>query len=1333
MRGGFIWSFSAAIVVFISFGDALLVAQVHSAAPAENSQPSATGLSEIDRKSIAKERDAALKEAGRRVKAEEFAEAAAKLRGAVELQKRLFEPDHPEVSKIITLLADVESMRGDYSAARVARLEVLTTATNRWGKDSWQTVDARLAVADCDLMLGAEAEKQANFAKANRLLKRTESLSAPSKVQEAEELAAQAVRLYTASVGAENWLTAKALLRDGVCLTQIRQFEKAEAAVKRAAGIYEKVVGRDHPSFGESVNELSNVYYAQSKFAAALPLTQQARAIFEKAMGQEAPRTLEMLSNEAAIRSVLGDYKSAIPMAEEAVRLREKVLGANHPHTALSLNNLADMYKAQGAYAAALPLCQRALEIRKNAFGESHPMTISNLITLAEVYDRTGDYESSSILYQKTMDLCEQVYSADDPMVATAMEGLGTEHMRQGNYSAAEQLMERALEIREKRLGPNDIFVALGLGNLADVRERLGKCTEAIQCARRAVEICEKFDGGNGFQTAGALMRLAILYQEQGEYAKAMPLLQRALEINQKTYGSEGRDTAVCMECLARLYMAQHDSSAARRLFQQALAINEKILGKEHPELTTQLDSLGSLDTEEDDYVTADIYLRRSLQIREKCLGPEHPDVATSLDNLASLRGRRGTPMEGIPLIERAIKIGEQKLGHDHPITLSYCGTLAYLYHSAGNYQAAAPILKRIVESSEKVLGPEHLQTLGALYNMAMCRFSQNDPAGALPFAQRAAAIARKQLDETAVIQSERQQILMQGVLVRYMNLLIASGVAAKSDPSELYESVLAWKGAIFARQRWMRAARNSLRDNAEAARVYAEMEDKSRLLASGYSAKLKAKEPGDQGVTLERLAADIESCQRRLADLSSEFRATREVSRTKPSDLQKSLPERTALVDIVEYRAYYNDDLARQLPRWQQRYVAFVVRPDRPIVMVDLGRSDRIQGAVALWRYQQLPGEATDDNRDAAVSLQKLWNTNYGEGVSVGGVLREWIWNRIAPHVEGCETVLISPAGALNYLPWGALPGKKAQTYLLEDVSISVIATPQMLPELLSTPASAPQENASLLLIGDIEYLADAKSGKPISNLQKALLSDVSLKISPLPGARKEMAGIHDLFGRTHPQGKMRELTGGQPTEGQVRDLAPQFKYVHLVTHGFFEQRKQPSAEEKESAAEFSSIVPVGDAAEVQTELLSGVVLAGAARRTGADEDDGFLTALEVQMLDLSGVEMVTLSACQTAMGLQAVGEGTLGLHRAFHLAGVRTTVASLWNVPDEATQQLMIDFYDGLWSKKLSRGEALRQAQLAMLREGSKKLPGVKAEYRGARLPPFCWAAFELSGDWR
>jgi CHAT domain-containing protein len=118
------------------------------------------------------------------------------------------------------------------------------------------------------------------------------------------------------------------------------------------------------------------------------------------------------------------------------------------------------------------------------------------------------------------------------------------------------------------------------------------------------------------------------------------------------------------------------------------------------------------------------------------------------------------------------------------------------------------------------------------------------------------------------------------------------------------------------------------------------------------------------------------------------------------------------------------------------------------------------------------------------------------------------------------------------------------------------------------------------------------------------------------------------------------------------------------------------------------------------------------------SSSENGILTALEASNLNLWGTKLVTLSACDTGLGEVHNGEGVYGLRRAFFLSGAETLVMSLWPVSDDVTREMMTAYYTGL-KAGLGRGEALHEAELAMLK-------------RKSRRHPFYWASFIQSGEW-
>ena len=206
------------------------------------------------------------------------------------------------------------------------------------------------------------------------------------------------------------------------------------------------------------------------------------------------------------------------------------------------------------------------------------------------------------------------------------------------------------------------------------------------------------------------------------------------------------------------------------------------------------------------------------------------------------------------------------------------------------------------------------------------------------------------------------------------------------------------------------------------------------------------------------------------------------------------------------------------------------------------------------------------------------------------------------------------------------------------------------------------------------------------------------------------------------------------EATKQAVLAAIPSHQFVHLATHGFFAGESESSIllAEQRAALERGDLRLLAGVAGRHPGLLSGLVFAGV-NRSDRRPEETILTALEAAELELGQVELVVLSACNTGRGQVAGGEGVLGLQRAFQLAGARSVVASLWRVPDEETHQLMREFYRRVWSDKpVPRVEALRQAQLWML-ENWKPRGGLERPAPQGPPPPYVWAAFVLSGDWR
>jgi CHAT domain-containing protein len=245
------------------------------------------------------------------------------------------------------------------------------------------------------------------------------------------------------------------------------------------------------------------------------------------------------------------------------------------------------------------------------------------------------------------------------------------------------------------------------------------------------------------------------------------------------------------------------------------------------------------------------------------------------------------------------------------------------------------------------------------------------------------------------------------------------------------------------------------------------------------------------------------------------------------------------------------------------------------------------------------------------------------------------------------------------------------------------------------------------------------------------------------LPGTTRERQRVAALAGK-YAGLQVRPLTQKDATTGRVLAELPKARYAHLATHGFFADAQFRSAFQVDPD-QFLRLTPDRRDGARSPLVLSGLVFAGA-NRTGkqAPPDRGILTAEALVGLRLDELELAVLSACHTGLGEVAGGEGVYGLQRAFHIAGCRDVIASLWAVEDESTAALMTLFYAHLWRDKMAPLEALRQAQLELYRRPRivgevvtraddwtpQPLLEEEPNAAGPRARTAQWAAFTFSG---
>ncbi len=1104
-------------------------------------------------------------------------------------------------------------------------------------------------------------------------------------------------------------------------LDQTDKAADAETQYESAIAIYKKLLGAKNPGYGDFLRNLTVSFENSGRLGKAEALYRETLQIYADALGTADPDYaavhdgLTNLLRQVAIAALsTGDLEGARKARQEVIMLQQERFGEDNWRYADATRDLrsidtfeklaTDQRKQlieataatqqvislyqQGQPAKAIEPAKAALALRRKLLGEDHIDTAESVNNLAAMYFAIGDYDE------------------------------------------AEPLYGQALEVRRRHLGANHPHVATSLNNLAELYRSRGEFELAEPLFRDALVISEKWSAENSFDHATSLNNLALLYHTVGQHERAKPLYEQALKIAERHAQQRPADYAQSLNNLAGLHRDLGDVARAEPLYRLALDIRRQTLGEQHPDFASSLNNLGMLLHGADKLEDAEALYRQAAEIlTQQAPVGKHRDYASSLTNLAGLLHDTARFEEAGKLYGEALAIRHEALGEKHPDYATSLGNLAAHYRSVGKFDEAETHYQQALSILKAELGETHALHAKMLRNLAKLYDARGDTAKAEPVLRQSLATSREQLDHVASIQSERQQLAMAKMFRDTLDLYLSLSTRGDLQADKAYEHVLRWKGAVFARQLRLRNLRRILSETGdpEVRRLLDELDSVACRIATLALSVPDPDERQNHLATIGDLSNRREELEVEIASRSRQFREQQETVPCTPSLLQTLLPEKIVLVDLIEYEHSVRPKDGSGKWKSERRVSAFLTRAGKPTERVDLGYAAAIEQAVTLWRGTTKRPNPIVDANDPAI------------------VLRDTVWLPIESRLAADDTVLISPDGALSRMPLVALPGKEENTYLLEERSIGILPVPQLLPELL---AVQPSEDApSMLLVGDVDYDAEL-AGPSTDQLASTTRAGLFGQWKALPETRTELVTVGDSFELTYPDGQLRKPRRHTAPEANFREQASHHRWLHLATHGFFAPADKHSALAAQDAgvrgadntSRTTQVIRSTGVGGFHPGVLSGIVFAGVNRVSDHGEDDGVVTAMEVAEMDLHNTEVVVLSACETGLGEVAGGEGVLGIQRAFQLAGADTVITSLWTVDDLATQLLMVRFYDQLWQQSgdpIGKLEAFRQSQLTLLREGPKR--GFAAEEEEEtpalppRTPPFYWAAFSISGDWR
>jgi CHAT domain-containing protein/tetratricopeptide (TPR) repeat protein len=953
----------------------------------------------------------------------------------------------------------------------------------------------------------------------------------------------------------------------------------------------------------------------------------------------------------------------------------------------------------QGRSKEALPLAQKVLAVRRENLGKKHRLTALSWLNLGAQHKSLNHLAEAERCYHQARDLYKAVLGVKHPDYANSLNNLANLYKAMREYRLALPLFEQALEVHREVGGEKQPHYATALHNLAALYRAMGELRLALPLFQQALAIRKEALGEKHPEYAMSLHSLAGLYLRRGEHRFALPLYQQALKLRKEVLGVKDPDYVTSLNNLALVYKEMGEYRLALPLYQQALKLRKEVQGEKHPLYATGLNNLALLYGEMGEYRLALALLKQDLKLSKEVRGERHFQYASSLHNLASLYGDMGEHQLALPLLEKALKIQKEVRGEKHPDYATTLGRLASLYQDIGEDRLALPLFQQALAIRKEVLGEKHPDCANSLMSLAAFYQALGKQGAQLVLAGQSLAITRGHLRDRLSVLSDRQRQQLPHHQAHHLEFFLSGAIGTVPAPL-LYEPMVDFKDVTSAtiaeqhltrQQPHLRPRLDELRDLRHRLAAWAGQVPSARALE-------RWRQRFDE---LDRRKTDLEQ---QLARASADFAGLRE--RPTTARVAAVLPARTALVEFFAYRHALRAD-ARRRGYWEPRLLAFVVRADREVVLLELGIADHIFYAIHLWRQSVSAAGSRGADPDAA------------------RLLRQRLWQPIAKYLDGIDTVLIAPDGNLASLPFAALPGDKPGTFLLERYTFGYLSSGQQ----LLLPSAATKGDGLLVLGG-----ADFGTQRETVEAQQR-----PRNWPALPGAELEAKQIESVFRSRFKESSVGVLRGKRADRSRFLTLLDaqkserRWRYLHLATHGHFDAPRyalppsvlgawsvgagaapglagttgsllaslaaqEPGALNAERGFDPTRRRYLID--EGNPMLLTSLVLAGVNKQG----EEGYLSAEEIALQDLSGCELAVLSACETAAGRQAGWQGVQGLQRAFHQAGARHVLASLWSVSDPATSLLMEHFYANLWQKNLPPAQALRQAQLFVMKNPDK-----------------------------
>lgn len=1021
---------------------------------------------------------------------------------------------------------------------------------------------------------------------------------------------------------------------------------QAETDINQLLEIQKELMGDDAPKY-----ELYKLKWANYYLLHADDLSKAEKIFQEKKyqkyldeLDQQHKNYVPVKNYIATYHDVKEEYKSALDILEENVKIQSKRFGEEDQETGKQLAKLAEMQIKMGDYKNAEKNIEESRSIIRSRIRRRSFEYADALSTAARLYGIIGQYYTAERLLRQTRRIYWWMRARDISQQSKSVENLAFLYIRIGEYAETEELLKKAIAQKEDKYGKESRKLVNLLNQLSQLYLITGKYADAEKLAVRASEISKKVYGNTTIRYAESIGLLGELYLAIGDYQKAEENIQEVMKIRKAKLGENHITMAAAYTNLAliKFNRGEKDTIEVKQLFEKSLGIYEKTFGKNHPLYAEALKNLAYYYIEKNDYETAFQHLIEADNIWVEAFGERNVNSARVAMLMGDLYAKRKNFKVAEANYQKARKLYKRIFSDEHPEyvrALSKTGKIEYV---RGKYRQSNKILAQATSRYLKYI-QTYFPVLSEGEKSKYWRLIRPD----FEF-----------YNTLAVKQSNRR---------RRRKLL-----------GNMYNYTLATKALLLSSSK---KVRNRILNSGDEQLIglYKKWVDRKEFLTSILS--MSENQLKESEIKPRKVEKEIEQLEKQLNKKSELFAKGFEQKSYTWKDVQKTLKEGEAAIEIIRYREYeqgFTDSI---------RYAALIVTK----------KSKRSPQLVLLKNGQHLENRFLKYYRNSIRFRRKDRHSykNY--------------WKPIDEALAGIKRIYLSPDGVFNQVNVSSMRIKDT-TYVIDKANVMLVSNTKDLvlnkqKKNLQT-ASIGSTNTSdvAVLFGNPVFYNDPNS---IKLARQATKRGESGYISRLPGTEKEIKEISKLL--RQKGWKTNVFTNDIAKEDKIRGLQNP-RVFHVATHGFFVSNKPKDVTGTEGLR--SNQITNGPLHR------SGLLTRGAgdllAKTNNFYSTDGILTAYEAMNLNFDNTELVVLSACETGLGEIHIGEGVFGLQRSFLVAGADMLVMSLFKVSDEATQKLMTKFY----KKWLATGNK-RKAFIEAQKE-------IKTEYKY----PIYWGAFNMMG---